>query len=176
MIVRHLISLFSHSWCNLSLPPHFSPCHICLTQPVWQHSMLKHSQGRWSKSAVNSHYNALIWCFLTSQACCQGPSGYFTSFPSFSLYVSLFLCLSVCANTSVEQLQLKIWLFLWSCLHMNQVGLFEKTDGLKPNSKLSCYSGAGHFKSTLLLQHNYCPSFTCCFKYCFRVNHSLVLI
>lgn len=27
-----------------------------------------------------------------------------------------------------------------------------------------------------LLQHNYWPALTCCFKYCFRVNHSLVLI
>lgn len=31
-------------------------------------------------------------------------------------------------------------------------------------------------KNSLLSQHNYYSSFTCCFKYCFRVNHSLVLI
>lgn len=135
MIAGHHISPFSHSHSNLSLPLHlhFSPCHICLTQPVWQHSMLKHSQGRWSKSAVNSHYNALTWCFLTSQAflkCCQGPWGYFTAYLLSQLFsISLSLSLSGCV-----WLQLKIWLtemLLWSYLHMVWVYIM-------PSSKTYC--------------------------------------
>lgn len=145
--------------------------------------MLKHSQGRWSKSTVNSHYNALIWCFLTSQAflkCCQGPWGYFTVYLLPQLFSPLSLSWSVCVR-----LQLKVWLtemLLWSYLHMVWVYIMPSSKNVlfknnTPDSKPRSNSYEDdHFKTILLLQCNYCLSFTCCFKYCFRVNHSLVLI
>lgn len=100
----------------------------------------------------------------------------FHSVPPLPAFLSLPLSLAACVC-----LQPKMWLtemFLWSYLHMVSAQFKNiQFKNNRPDSKPRSNSYEDdHFKTTLLLQRNYWPSFTCCFKYCFRVNHPLVLI
>lgn len=181
MIARHHTSLFSHSHSNLSPPPtHLSPFQpmpyllnpasvTALNAKALPRQMIKVS-SQFTLQCIDLMFPNLPGLSLmlprTFRIFHSVPP-----FPAFSLYPpSLSLC--VC----IPYLQMKIWLtemFPPSCLHMIHVYFvcFQK------NGLTLCNSyKTSRFCFFFILECNYCPSSTSSFKYCFRVNHSLVLI
>lgn len=95
-------------------------------------------------------------------------------FPAFLYLLSLHFSLSHCNKNMVDRdvsLVMSAYIFIYV---QKKNGWFKITHPTQSSAVIHVEPTTS--KPPSLLQCNYCPSFTCCFKYCFRVNHPLVLI
>lgn len=181
MIARHHTSLFSHSHSNLSPPPtHLSPFQpmpyllnpasvTALNAKALPRQMIKVS-SQFTLQCIDLMFPNLPGLSLmlprTFRIFHSVPP-----FPAFSLYPpSLSCCVFV--------YHICKWKYGWLRCFPRHVCIWFMY--ILSASKKTAWHSVIHTRPAasvfFILECNYCPSSTSSFKYCFRVNHSLVLI
>ena len=182
---------FSHSHSNLSLSPHLSPFQpvpyllnpasvTALNAKALPRQMIKVS-SQFTLQCIDLMFPNLPGLSLMLPRT-------FRIFPVFSRSPSLFVCacmcacvcvcLCVCATGNTVNRDVSLVMFAYGLtpyiLSNSKTCTLKWTDSTRSPEIIHMRRTTS--KPPSFLQCNYCPSLTCCFKYCFRVNHPLVLI